>query len=117
MSSATLTEAKSGALAAWETASDVYFATIDPKTMQVSRPTSPAAGATRKHPVAVANEKGETLLAWTEGTGWAKGGSVAWQIFDMDSSPTTEKGQADGVPMWSLASAVAKPDGSFLIFY
>jgi hypothetical protein len=117
MSSATLTEAKSGALAAWETASDVYFATIDPKTMQVSRPTSPAAGAKRKHPVAVANEKGETLLAWTEGTGWAKGGSVAWQVFDKDSNPTTEKGQADGVPMWSLASAVAKPDGSFLIFY
>ena len=27
---------------------------------------------------AVGNGQGETLLAWTEGTSFAKGGSVAW---------------------------------------
>ena len=117
MSSATITETQSGGLAAWETGADVYFASINPKTMEVSRPISPGAGAKRKHPVAVANAKGETLLAWTEGTAWAKGGSLAWQLFDKDNNPAAEIGRADGVPMWSLASAVAKPDGTFVIFY
>ncbi len=117
MSSAALTQGKSGALAAWETAGKVYFSNIDPKTMRVSPPISPFAGFNRKHPVAIANEKGDTLLTWTEGTGWAKGGSVAWQIFDKDGAPTSEKGREEGVPTWSLVSAFAKPDGTFAIVY
>ena len=117
MSSATLTESKSGVLAAWETGDNVFFASVDPKTMQVTRPTSPLAGLKRKHPVAVANTKGETLLVWTEGTGWAKGGSVAWQLFDAAGAATGEKGRAPGVPVWSLPTAWARPDGSFVIVY
>ena len=117
MSSATLTEAKVGALAAWETAGDVYFARINPKTMQVSQPISPLPGTKRKHPVAVANGNGQTLFVWTEGTAWAKGGSVSWQIFDKDDKPTSETGHADGIPVWSLATAFAKPDGAFVIVY
>lgn len=117
MSSATLTESKSGVLAAWETGDNVFFASVDPKTMQVTRPTSPLAGIKRKHPVAIANAKGETLLVWTEGTGWAKGGSVAWQIFDAAGTATEEKGRAPGVPVWSLPTAFARPDGHFVIVY
>lgn len=117
MSSATLTESKSGVLAAWETGDNVFFASVDPKTMQVSRPASPLAGLKRKHPVAVANAQGDTLLVWTEGTGWAKGGSVAWQIFDSSGRAAGEKGRAPGVPVWSLPTAFAKPDGRFAIVY
>lgn len=117
MSSATLSESKSGVLAAWETGDNVFFAHIDPKTMQVSRPIAPMAGLKRKHPVAVANANGEILFAWTEGTGWAKGGSVAWQVFDKDGKPVGEKGRAPGVPVWSLPTAFAKADGKFVIVY
>ena len=117
MSSATLTESKSGVLGAWETGDNVYFASVDPKTMQVTRPTSPMAGLKRKHPVAVANAKGETLLVWTEGTGWAKGGSVAWQLFDQSGTAAGEKGRAPGLAVWSLPTALANPDGSFVIVY
>ncbi len=117
MSSATLTESKTGVLAAWETGDNVFFARIDPKTMQVARPASPLAGLKRKHPVAVANANGETLFVWTEGTGWAKGGSVAWQVHDQDGMTVGEKGRAPGVPVWSLPTAYAKPDGSFAIVY
>lgn len=117
MSSATLTESKSGVLAAWETGDNVFFASVDPKTMQVSRPASPLAGLKRKHPVAVANAKSETLFVWTEGTGWAKGGSVAWQLFDPEGNAVGEKGRAPGVPVWSLPTALARPDGSFVIVY
>jgi hypothetical protein len=118
MSSATLTQAKTGAVGAWETGKEVFFAHINPATMEVTRPISaPGTGANRKHPVAVSNSKGETLFAWTEGTGWAKGGSLAWQIFNANDKPESEKGRAEGVPTWSLITAFAKPDGNFVIIY
>ena len=108
MSSAAISESRSGALLAWETGDNVFFATVNPKTMSVSSPISPGPGAKRKHPIAVASREGETLFAWTEGTGWARGGSVAWQVFDKDNRPTTEKGRADGVPAWSLVFSHSK---------
>ena len=117
MSSAALTEGKNRVLAAWETANQVYFAKVDPKTIRVSKPIAPPGSAKRKHPIAVANGKGETLFAWTEGTGWAKGGTVAWRLYDEAGNPTSEKGQADGVPAWSLVTAFSKSDGDFVIVY
>ena len=117
MSSATLTAAEGGALAAWETAEQIYYAKVNPRTLQVSTPTSPAGGTARKHPVAVANDKGETLLVWTEGTGWARGGAVAWQVYGAGGEPTSPAGRADGVPAWSLATAFAQPNGDFVIVY
>lgn len=117
MSSAALTESQGGVLAAWETGDNVFFAGVDPKTMQVSRPASPVAGLKRKHPVAIANANGETLLAWMETTGMGKGGSVAWQLFDRNEIATSGKGRAPGVPASSLVTAFARPDGSFVIVY
>ena len=117
MSSAAISESKSGALFAWETGDNVYFASLNSKSMTVSLPTSPSAGTKRKHPVVAVNGANETILAWTEGTAWATGGSVAWQVYDADNRPTVEHGRADGVPAWSLVSAVAKPDGGFLLIY
>ncbi len=117
MSSATLTESRNGVLAAWETGDNVFFGSVDPKTMQVSRPASPMAGPKRKHPVAVANANGETLFAWLELTGMGQGGSVAWQLFDKAGRATDTKGRAPGVPVWSLVTAFAKQDGSFVIVY
>ena len=117
MSSASLTEGKGGVVAGWETAGQVFYAAINPKTMQVSKPVCPPTGVARKHPLAVANENGDTLLVWTEGTGWARGGAVAWQIFTKEGRPTSEKGRAEGVPVWSLATAVARPGGNFTVIY
>ena len=115
MSSAFLSETKSGVLAAAETHGKVFFIRVDAKTGKVSSPVSPDANG--KHPVAVGNAAGEVLLAWTEGTSWGKGGAVAWQIYDSSGNPTSEKGRADGVLAWSLVAAVTKSDGRFLIVY
>src|SRR5256885_1022113 len=41
MSSATLTEGNAGILGAWEIGGQVYFAKVNSKTMQVSKPISP----------------------------------------------------------------------------
>ena len=64
-----------------------------------------------------ADARGQTILVWTEGVGWNRGGSVVWQVYDKDGKPTAEKGRADGVPTWSLVAAFARPDGSFVVLY
>jgi hypothetical protein len=42
---------------------------------------------------------------------------VAWQVFDAAGRPTPDKGSRDGVPAWSFAAPVPRPDGSFVVFY
>ena len=115
MSSAFLSESKAGVLAAAETHDRVFFVKVDGRTGKVSAPVSPERKG--KHPVVIANSAGEVLLTWTEGTGWAKGGTVAWQLYGPDGKPSSESGRVEGVPVWSLATAYAKPGGDFVIVY
>ncbi len=115
MSSAFLSETKSGVLAAAETHGGVYFIRLDSKTGRVTTPVSPELKG--KHPVIVGNQAGEVLLVWTVGTSWGKGGEAAWQLYDAAGQPALEKGRAEGVPAWSFASAYTRPDGSFVVIY
>jgi hypothetical protein len=121
MSSVTITQAGTKAaqpIAAWENNGQVQFAALDVKLAQKPASVSaPAATGKRKHPAIAINARGETLLVWTEGTGWKRGGSLAWQLYDRDGKPTAEKGTAEGVPVWGLATAVALPNGEFQIIY
>jgi hypothetical protein len=118
MSSAALADGVNGLLAAWETQGQVYFASLDPKKRRPVSPI-PAPGTTgkRRHPVITANLRGETMLVWTEGTSWKKGGSLAWQLYDSEGKPAGEKGAEQGIPVWSFAAVVAEKDGSFTIIY
>jgi hypothetical protein len=117
MTSDFLAETPDGIAAAWQTENQVYFAKADPKTLQISTPVAPPGEGIRKHPVIAVNSQGETILAWTEGTGWKKGGSVAWQVFDRAGRPEAESGSAAGLPPWSLAAVFTGPGGSFTIIY
>ncbi len=118
MSSASLTATTAGALAAWETGNQVRFGSIDRTTLRLSQPVTAPSASKRKHPVALSNKSGETLFVWTEGTGWAKGGSVAWQLYSKDGATTVERGRIEnGVPVWSLPTAVALPNERFLIVH
>jgi hypothetical protein len=118
MSSFAFAEGPVDVLATWETNGQVYFARIDPKTGKRSEPVAaPGETRDRKHPVVASNKQGQILLAWTEGMGWERGGSVAWQIFDKDGRPTAEKGRAAGVPVWSLIAGFSRSDGGFTIVY
>ena len=57
-------------------------------------------------------------MAWTEGTGWQRGGALAWQVFDRSNRPTPDKGRIEGgIPVWSLPTAVTRPDGGFTIIH
>ena len=118
MSSESFTATANGVLGAWDTDGQVYFTSVDGKTLKPGKPIAPPGGAKgRKHPSVAVNAKGETLLVWTEGTGWERGGTLAWQMFDKAGKPTPEKGRAEGVPVWGLPTASARPDGCFLVIY
>jgi hypothetical protein len=118
MSSYSLAEAGPGAIASWETRGQVYFARVDPSGSAMA-PTSPTGGdGTRKHPSAAVNRRGEMVLAWSEGTGWQKGGALAWQAFDGSARPIGEPTRVDrGIPTWGLPAVVALPDGAFAIIH
>jgi len=70
-------------LGACETAGQVFYkqmaSAASPGLAVVAVP-GEATG--RKHPRLATNENGETLLVWTDGMAWARGGSVAWLLFD-----------------------------------
>ncbi len=118
MSSFALAETGNDVLAAWETDGQVYMTRIDPATGKRSEPiAAPGTHKGRKHPVVAGNARGETILVWTEGMGWNRGGAVAWQVFDKEGKPTSEKGRADGVPTWSLVAVFARADGGFSVVY
>ncbi len=115
MSSMSLVESPAGLLAAWETAGQIYFS-------HPTRGEKPAAaagrGVERKHPSLAATPSGLTLLAWAEGTGWQRGGALAWQVYDAAGKPTVAKGRVDrAIPVWSLPAAVARKDGSFVVIH
>jgi hypothetical protein len=119
MSSEAFAEGPAAVYAAWDTKGQVYFGPIDSAKAAVSEVVAaPGAGRGRKHPALAVNAKGEILLAWTEGTGWQRGGDLAWQVFDAKLRPTREHGRIAGaVPVWGLPSAVANADGTFTIFH
>ena len=119
MSTMALVEGSNGVVAAWETDGQIYFASSKPGTTAFTEPrAAPGDGQGRKHPALAINARGDLLLAWTEGTGWQQGGSLAWQVYDRDGKPTEQKGRVDrGIPVWSLPAAVAHSDGTFTILH
>lgn len=105
-------------LGAWETDGQVYFAPLDESDRFTSPPvTDTSEAARRKHPRLAVNGSGTVLMTWTEGTSWARGGSLAWQAFTPDAKPMAVKGSRPGVPVWSFSAVVARPDGGFTILY
>jgi hypothetical protein len=117
MSTASLADGGASVLVAWENRGEVSFARLDPSTGKPGPAISPQGrGGSRKHPSVAANMRGEVLLAWTEDTGWQKGGSLVWQRFDATGNPIGVAERVEGgVPVWGLATVVARSDGGFTI--
>jgi len=120
MSSASFAPTKNGALAAWESQDQVFWTRVNPAEGKIGDGiASPGRGRNRQHPAVAENSGGEVILAWTEETGWNKGGKVAWQIFDAGGKAMQNaSGKMDGVPVWSLPAVFSSADGSgFVIMY
>jgi hypothetical protein len=120
MSSVTVTDGQQPR-AAWENSGQVFFADLNRistgDASDLIRTAAPGATGNRKHPAIATNARGASILVWTEGTGWKKGGSLAWQVFDRNGKPTAERGAAPDVPVWGLATVVAEADRNFTIVY
>lgn len=111
-------DANNSLRAAWETQGQVYQSTLRPQGLVVAPRHAPAGGAgDRKHPVLATRGQadGPALMAWAVGTGWQRGGSVAWELTGVDGKTTT--GHADGLPVWGRPAAVAEADGTFTVIY
>ncbi|MSU63218.1 MAG: hypothetical protein EXS31_12620 [Pedosphaera sp.] len=117
MSSATFAQSGTRTVAAWESDQQVYWTTLKSSASSTETPRSTSGAAKSRHPAISVSSGGSTLVAWSEGTGWNRGGAFAWQLFDSTGKATDVKGRQDGVPVWSFAATVAKVDGSFLILH
>ena len=105
-------------LAAWETDGQVYFKDIAGNAR--TTPGAPAGGtpeSRRKHPRLAFAADGSMALAWTEGTAWNKGGSLAWQIYDASGNPAGPAGARPGVPAWGVGAVAPRPGGGFVLFF
>lgn len=117
MSSASLAMADEGTWAAWETASRVYAARFVDASQKNFTPRLIDSPKGAKHPRVVTNLRGETLVVWVEGSGWQRGGALAWQLLDRNGEPTDQRGKREGIPAWSHAAAFARADNGFVILY
>lgn len=114
MSSMDFAEEDGNVEAAWETGGQVYFENVINSS---ARPISaPGPNKGHKHPRLSIGPNGETLLAWTEGTGWGRGGSVAWQTYDASGNSMRQSGAETGLPAWSFGAVVATRS-RFLLLY
>jgi hypothetical protein len=117
MSSAAFIHSGKRSWAAWETGGQIYFAAVPADPDAELKPTAAAGtGEQRKHPALAVNAAGELLLAWTEGTGWNRGGHLAWQLYDREGRRLPAHGRKNGIPTWSFATPYAIQDG-FAILY
>jgi hypothetical protein len=120
MSTAALAETKGGGVvAAWEQQGNIVTGMVGSDQFKPKKVAPvPGAATNRKHPVIAVNRAGCRIVAWTEGTSWAKGGSVAWQVYDRDGAPIEgECGSVSNMPAWDLPAAAATRDGRFIIIY
>jgi hypothetical protein len=118
MSSMDFAENSGVSLCAWETGGQIYWTRITGADGATGEPiAAPGEGKGRKHPRLAVNSKREVLVVWTEGTGWQKGGSLAYQLYDANGRPIADLKQVSGIPTWSFAAAVALPDNGFSVLY
>jgi hypothetical protein len=115
MTTYALAEAPDGLAAAWETAQQIYSATLGSATGAISQLSAMPGTGSRKHPSIAVNAAGDRLVAWTEGTAWKRGGTMAWRLSDRTGVQLGAASDAGPVPVWGLVSVVAMPDGSFQI--
>jgi hypothetical protein len=112
MSTASILGTSKGFLGAWENNGKIGFGYLGQNSSRQLSDKLP-----RKHPVLATNHKGETLLAWTEGIGFGKGGGVGWQLFDDAGQATGAPQHAEGLSGHGYVAAIAMADGTFVVIY
>lgn len=114
MSTSSMIESQGRVFAAWETDKQVFFGDVTRGSSSAVVPVAaPGSGQDRKHPAIAVNASGEKLIAWTDGTGWKRGGTLSWALF-RNGAVELSSVDAGTVPAWGLPTVVAVRD-EFLI--
>jgi hypothetical protein len=115
--------AKGDVAVAWETKGRLYFARAGDleRAIEVTSGESVAAEGSPvdrlKNPAVAVAPDGRTLMAWGSGRGWRTGGLLGWQLFDAQGHPLNTPQNAEPIADQSLPTAVALPDGGFVVVY
>ncbi len=112
MSHAALLPRGASFLAAWERAGTIWLTGRADTDLAAG-----GRGGAQKYPALALNQRGDLLLAWTEGMGWNKGGGLAWSILPAGSAQAADAQRIDGVPANGCIAAFARDDGGFAIMY
>ena len=115
VSTTTLFAGPDGPTVAWETQGQVYFADVD--RLGAVRSPPGQARFRRKNPVVAVDSRGDTLLAWGDGPGFAFGGSLHWQVFDSTGYPLGEPGGGPNRILTGSVAAAVVQDDRFLVIY
>jgi len=67
-------------------------------------------------PALAVNARGETLITWSEGTGFQKGGQLGWLVLDSSGKAKGKRGIKPGVHAWGFTAACAE-GAHFVILY
>jgi hypothetical protein len=116
MSTVSMAQSGDQVLFSWETDKQVYFAKFDLRTRSIGKVIpAPATGKVRKHPAIAEDRHGRVLLCWTDGTGWKRGGTLDWQMFNAQSQPVGAPSGGATVPVWGMPAAVSVHGRFFVI--
>jgi hypothetical protein len=100
----------------WETKGQIYWASV--KRLEAPQRVPGLSPVRRKNPVILFNNKRDMLIVWAEGEGARSGGKLRWQIYDAKSAAKRRgSGKGKELPAMSMATAVALPNGQFVIIY
>jgi hypothetical protein len=112
MSSMTMHSSTQGVRGVWETEGKVESALLKDGSVEGT----PVTLGKGRNPALCTNTSGETLVCWSVGTGWQKGGNLRWRVLDPSGKPTEATGQAPNMPVWGM-SAVFSQGGDFVVVY
>ncbi|PCJ52113.1 MAG: hypothetical protein COA79_24560 [Planctomycetota bacterium] len=107
MSSMSFCENTDRMIIGWETNKQIKYTSVAKGSLKAKKVVSPNGGSkSGKHPVFAISSEGNILVVWTEGTGWKKGGSIAWQELDSSMKSISKTGRLPaGVSIWNFVAS------------
>jgi hypothetical protein len=74
------------------------------------------AKAGQNHPRFASNAQGESVVIWTEGAMWGKGGELVVQTFNTAGKAVSQPVR-QALPLWSYGACAGLPDGRFVVIF
>jgi hypothetical protein len=114
MSSSFILPTGDAMLAAWETESAIWMQRLEADSAAPQK----ISDKNSKHPCLARNKRDETLITWAIGTGWQRGGTLAWSLLASDGKEIATSGKTHTkVPMWSYPATAHVVGIGFVVIH